>query len=80
MCLQEAKPVEKTEFNVKLESFDPAQKVALIRAIKDLVKDLNLIAVQTNFMKSLFLLKLVSVKLIGKEVCRGGSQDCQGGN
>ena len=30
---------------MKLESFDAAQKVALIRAVKDIVKDLNLIAV-----------------------------------
>ena len=49
--LQEAKPavVEKTEFKVKLEAFDAANKVALIRAVKDIVKDLNLIAVRLRW-------------------------------
>jgi hypothetical protein len=40
--------VEKTEFKVKLEAFDAANKVALIRAVKDIVKDLNLIAVSRS--------------------------------
>ncbi|PIA18981.1 ClpS-like protein [Coemansia reversa NRRL 1564] len=40
----EEKPVEKTEFKVKLEKIDPAQKAKVIREIKNLVPDMNLVA------------------------------------
>ncbi|KAI9505664.1 ribosomal protein L7/L12 C-terminal domain-containing protein [Coemansia spiralis] len=40
----EEKPVEKTEFKVKLEKIDAAQKAKVIREIKNLVPDMNLVA------------------------------------
>ncbi|KAJ1985918.1 54S ribosomal protein L12, mitochondrial, partial [Coemansia umbellata] len=41
---EEEKPVEKTEFKVKLEKIDAAQKAKVIREIKNLVPDMNLVA------------------------------------
>ncbi|KAJ1920045.1 general negative regulator of transcription subunit 5 [Mycoemilia scoparia] len=38
------KPVEKTEFKVKLEKIDAAQKAKVIREIKGLIPDMNLVA------------------------------------
>ncbi|KAJ1839904.1 54S ribosomal protein L12, mitochondrial, partial [Coemansia sp. RSA 486] len=38
----EEKPVEKTEFKVKLEKIDAAQKAKVIREIKNIVPDMNL--------------------------------------
>ncbi|KAJ1817142.1 54S ribosomal protein L12, mitochondrial [Coemansia sp. RSA 2598] len=38
------KPIEKTEFKVKLEKIDAAQKAKVIREIKNLVPDMNLVA------------------------------------
>ncbi|PVU96253.1 hypothetical protein BB561_001294 [Smittium simulii] len=40
----EEKPVEKTEYTVKLDKFDPNQKAKIIREIKSILPDLNLIA------------------------------------
>ncbi|KAJ1877491.1 54S ribosomal protein L12, mitochondrial, partial [Kickxella alabastrina] len=40
----EEKPVEKTEFKVKLEKIDAAQKAKVIREIKNLIPDMNLVA------------------------------------
>ncbi|KAJ2824055.1 54S ribosomal protein L12, mitochondrial [Coemansia erecta] len=40
----EEKPAEKTEFKVKLEKIDPAQKAKVIREIKNLLPDMNLVA------------------------------------
>ncbi|KAJ2776466.1 54S ribosomal protein L12, mitochondrial [Coemansia javaensis] len=40
----EEKPVEKSEFKVKLEKIDAAQKAKVIREIKALVPDMNLVA------------------------------------
>ncbi|KAJ1790938.1 54S ribosomal protein L12, mitochondrial, partial [Coemansia sp. RSA 2399] len=40
----EEKPAEKTEFKVKLEKIDPAQKAKVIREIKNLIPDMNLVA------------------------------------
>ncbi|KAJ2703711.1 54S ribosomal protein L12, mitochondrial [Coemansia sp. IMI 203386] len=40
----EEKPVEKTEFKVKLEKIDAAQKAKVIREIKNIVPDMNLVA------------------------------------
>ncbi|KAI8354308.1 putative mitochondrial ribosomal protein [Mortierella sp. GBAus27b] len=39
----EEKPVEKTEFNVKLEKFDAAAKAKLIREIKNIIPGINLV-------------------------------------
>ncbi|KAJ1916159.1 54S ribosomal protein L12, mitochondrial [Tieghemiomyces parasiticus] len=39
----EEKPVEKTEFKVKLEKFDAASKAKVIREIKGLIPNMNLI-------------------------------------
>ncbi|KAJ2161417.1 54S ribosomal protein L12, mitochondrial [Coemansia sp. RSA 552] len=41
---EEEKVVEKTEFKVVLEKIDPAQKAKVIREIKGLVPDMNLVA------------------------------------
>ncbi|PVU92082.1 hypothetical protein BB559_003852 [Furculomyces boomerangus] len=40
----EAKPVEKSEYTVKLDKFDPTQKAKVIREIKALLPELNLVA------------------------------------
>ncbi|KAJ1725589.1 54S ribosomal protein L12, mitochondrial [Coemansia erecta] len=40
----EEKPAEKTEFKVKLEKIDAAQKAKVIREIKNLIPDMNLVA------------------------------------
>ncbi|KAJ2551720.1 54S ribosomal protein L12, mitochondrial [Coemansia sp. RSA 1933] len=40
----EEKPAEKTEFKVKLEKIDAAQKAKVIREIKNLLPDMNLVA------------------------------------
>ncbi|KAJ2299388.1 54S ribosomal protein L12, mitochondrial, partial [Coemansia sp. RSA 353] len=40
----EEKAAEKTEFTVKLEKIDPAQKAKVIREIKNLIPDMNLVA------------------------------------
>ncbi|KAJ1729213.1 54S ribosomal protein L12, mitochondrial [Coemansia biformis] len=40
----EEKPVEKTEFKVTLEKIDAAQKAKVIREIKTLLPDMNLVA------------------------------------
>ncbi|KAJ2659656.1 54S ribosomal protein L12, mitochondrial [Coemansia sp. RSA 1200] len=40
----EEKPVEKTEFKVKLEKIDATQKAKVIREIKNLIPDMNLVA------------------------------------
>lgn len=42
---QEAKPKEKTIFNVKIESYDPAAKAKIIREVKATVANLNLMEV-----------------------------------
>ncbi|KZT51370.1 ClpS-like protein [Calocera cornea HHB12733] len=41
--LEEEKPKEKTIFNVKLEAFDPATKAKVIKEIKALVPNMNLV-------------------------------------
>ncbi len=43
---EEAKPVEKTEFSVKLESFDAAAKAKIIREVKALLPGANLVEVR----------------------------------
>ncbi|KAJ1672988.1 54S ribosomal protein L12, mitochondrial, partial [Spiromyces aspiralis] len=41
---EEEKPVEKTEFKIKLEKIDAAQKAKVIREIKNIMPDMNLVA------------------------------------
>ncbi|KAG0230710.1 hypothetical protein BGW41_002428 [Actinomortierella wolfii] len=42
-AVEEEKPAEKTEFNVKLEKFDAAAKAKLIREIKNIIPGINLV-------------------------------------
>jgi len=49
---EEEKPKEKTIFNVKLESFDPASKPKVIKEVKSMVPNLTLIEAK-KFVESL---------------------------
>jgi len=49
---EEEKPKEKTIFNVKLESFDPAAKPKVIKEVKAMVPNLTLIEAK-KFVESL---------------------------
>ena len=59
---EEEKPVEKTEFTVKLEKFDAAAKAKIIREIKGLIPGANLVEVRLSI--PFFLLSPVSLSFI----------------
>lgn len=67
------KPKEKTIFTVKLEKFDAGAKAKIIREVKALMPNMNLVEV------SLYMLRSCSLAhQVGKEICRVGTTDFEG--
>jgi hypothetical protein len=70
------KPKEKTIFTVKLEKFDAGAKAKIIREVKAIMPNMNLVEVSLSFV--IYLRRRGVTDDSGKEVCRVRAPDLEG--
>jgi hypothetical protein len=68
------KPKEKTIFTVKLEKFDAGAKAKIIREVKAIMPNMNLVEASLSPLR---IIKDIAY-IVGKEVCRIGTSDFEG--
>jgi hypothetical protein len=79
----EEKPKEKTIFTVKLEKFDAAAKAKIIREVKAIMPNMNLVEVSIHSAcqgsrEALLKAPLTQIGLPGQEVCRECAANTEG--